>query len=222
GNDMKRSTTQAVLVALLVTLTTVTMSPGPNAFAQRRSDGVNQFQVDRLLGRISMRWNQFRRSLDSDFSRTRVSNNMSSQMTAFEDSIARFRERSRQRNEGAEEVRDLLTQAGGINGYVRSRRMGGPVTDQWTLLRTDLDSLARYYNVTWQWDDRTSQVGWGNPGGGNRDENRLRGTYRLDASRSQNVAEVIRREARGLPVQQQERIARRMDSPEVMAIERQG
>ena len=214
---MKRSTTQAVLVALLVTLTTVTMSPGPNAFAQRRSDGVNQFQVDRLLGRISMRWNQFRRTLDSDFSRTRVSNNMSSQMTAFEDSIARFRERSRQRNEGAEEVRDLLTQAGGINGYVRSRRMGGPVTDQWTLLRTDLDSLARYYNVTWQWDDRTSQAGWGN-----RDANKLRGTYRLDASRSQNVAEVIRREARGLPVQQQERIARRMDSPEVMAIERQG
>jgi len=100
--------------------------------------------------------------------------------------------------------------------------MGGPVTQQWTLLRTDLDSLAGYYNVDWRWDDRASQGGFGNPGGGNREANRLRGTYRLDSSRSQNVADVIRREARGLSVQQQERIARRMDSPEVMAIERQG
>ena len=219
---MKRSMTQLILIGLLVTLTTVTMSPTPTAFAQRRSAGPNQFQVSRLLSQISMHWNQFKRSLDSDFSRTRVSNNVSSQMTAFEDSITRFRQRSRQRNEGADEVRDLLTQAGVIDGYVRSRRVGGPVTDQWTLLRTDLDSLARYYNVVWSWDDRTSQGDWGNRGQGNREANRLRGTYRLDPSRSQNVADVIRREARGLSVQQQERIARRMDSPDVLAIERQG
>src|SRR6185503_3610303 len=106
--NMKKSTTQFVLVALLVTVTTITMSSGLTASAQRRPGGVNQMQVNQLLSRITMHWNQFRRSLDSDFTRSRVSNNMSDRMTAFEDAAGRLRERSRQRSAGAEEVRDLL------------------------------------------------------------------------------------------------------------------
>jgi len=215
---------QLILTALLIAMTAGVMSSGLTASAQQRSNGLSQMEVNRLLSRINMRWTQFRRTVDSDFSRTRTSNDMSSQLAAFEEASRRFSAQVRQRSEGENDVRDLLTQAGSIDSYVRNRRVGGPVTEQWNLLRSDLDSLARYYNVTWRWDDRTSQPGGGNAGQGNRGgfRNNLRGTYRLDPSRSDDVTAAIRREGRSLTPQQQERLARRMDSPEVLAIERQG
>jgi hypothetical protein len=222
---MKKTTKKIVLLTLLVSMMTITLSSGLTVSAQRQTGqtgGVNLVQVDRLLSRISTRWYQFRRTLDSDFTRTRVSNNMTSQLSAFEDANRSLRSRLRQRDEGSNEVRELLRQAGIIDSYVRSRQVGGSVTEQWNLLRTDLDSLARYYSIAWSWDDRTYQPGGGYRGQGNREANRLRGTYRLDPSRSEDSLAVIRREARSLPPQQQERIARRMDSPEVLAIDRQG
>ncbi|HEV8484012.1 MAG TPA: hypothetical protein VGV87_10755 [Blastocatellia bacterium] len=185
----------------------------------QRPPGVNEVEVNRLLFRMQGRWSQFRRTLDSDFNRTRTSNNLNSQLTAFEEASRRFREQLRQRSEGPNDVRDLLTQAGSIDSYVRSRRLDGPVTTQWNLLRSDLDSLARYYTVAWRWDDRTYP---GYPGQGNRAANMLTGTYRLDPSRSDDIPAVIRRETRSLPQQQQERLARRLDSPEALAIARQG
>src|SRR5258706_16296705 len=59
-----------------------------------------------------------------------------------------------------------------------------------------------------------------------RGANLLRGTYSLDTSRSEDASAVVMRATRGLPSQQQERVrqmlTRRMESPEVLAIDRQG
>jgi len=218
-----RATTTIVSIALLVALTTIPIGFVVSASAQQ-SGGASRVQVDSLLRRIDMRWNQFRRSVDSDFNRTRTSGDLGSQLRAFEDASSRLRERVRQRSEGANDVRDLLTQAGSIDSLMRSGRVSEPASQQWNLLRSDLDSLARYYNVAWSWD--RTQPGLGNSGRGNREANNLTGTYRLDLSRSDDVSAVVNRSTRGLSTQQQERLrevlTRRMDSPEVLAIERQG
>ena len=70
---------------------------------------------------------------------------------------------------------------------------------------------------------------YGNPRQGDRrwnNSNALTGTYRLDSSRSDDVSVVVQRGTRGLSPQQRERVrdvlSRRMESPEVLAIERQG
>jgi hypothetical protein len=219
-----RATTTIVSIALLVALTTIPIGFVVSASAQQ-SWGASRVQVDSLLRRIDMRWNQFRRSVDSDLNRTRTSGDLGSQLRAFEDASSRLRERVRQRSEGANDVRDLLTQAGSIDSFMRSGRLSQPASQQWNLLRSDLDSLAGYYNVSWRWENRT-QPGRGYPGRGNRESNTLTGTYRLDPSRSDDVSAVVARSTRGLLPQQQERLrevlTRRMDSPEVLAIERQG
>src|SRR5258706_11848450 len=120
---MRSTIKNIVSFALLVTLTTVPLGFGLTASAQQGSWGTDQMQSDRLLSRIETRWNQFRRSVDSDLNRSRTSNDFSSQLTGFEEALRRLRERPRERNQGANGVRDLLAQAGGIDGYVRSRQV---------------------------------------------------------------------------------------------------
>lgn len=218
-----------VLLAVLVIQTTIGLGFGPPASAQRRSAGVNEQEVDRLLSRLELHWSQFRRGVDSDFNRNR-SSDLSSQLSAFEEAERRLRERSREGRESANDVRDLLRQAGSIESSLRDRRSIGVVSQRWNLVRSDLDSLARYYNVAWRWDNYAGggrQDDQNNPRGpGIGGPNVLTGTYRLDPSGSDDVEAVVRRSTRSLPTDQQERlrqvITRRLQSPEALAIERRG
>jgi hypothetical protein len=61
---------------------------------------------------------------------------------------------------------------------------------------------------------------------GQRNSGQLTGTWRLDVSRSDNADDVVERAIRGLPAGEQqrarERVTRRLDAPDVIAIEQRG
>ena len=112
---------------------------------------------------------------------------------------------------------------------------------EWNYLRTDLNSLARIYSVSWNWNripdygSTTGTGGYGTGGygtggyGGGRGRGfdaRLTGTYRLNRTLSDDVNAVLDRSDDAYTTAQRDRVRRnlerRLSSPEMMAIEKTG
>lgn len=225
-----RRTRQLFSATLLVALTMTSMSTGPNAFAQQRAYRVTYQQVDQLLGRIESRTAQFRLSLDAALDRTRIDgtrqeDNINEFVRAFETATVSLRDRFRGRRDVAGDVSEVLNRAARIDSFMRRNNLGATAEADWRALRSDLDVLAGYYDVTWRWDGPTPTTG-GNWPGRNREANRLTGTYRLDPARSDNVWKAAGRATRGLTPEERERlrqrISNRLSAPEMLAIERRG
>jgi outer membrane lipoprotein SlyB/head-tail adaptor len=202
---------------------------------QQRAYRVTEQQVDQLLGRIESRSSQFRRSLYDALNRTpidgtRQEDNINEFVRNFETATATLRDRFRGRRDIADDVREVLNRAAYIDGFMRRHNLAASAEEDWRALRSDLDVLADYYNVTWGWDNNASTPGRGTPGrdwpGRNSAANRLTGTYRLDATKSDDVWRVAQRTTRGTSEEERQRlrnlIERRLAAPEMLAIERRG
>jgi outer membrane lipoprotein SlyB len=94
--------------------------------------------------------------------------------------------------------------------------------------------LASSYNIAWNWNNASRQDnrGYGNNRGNDSNRGsyvgdaRMTGTYRLNTSRSMDAREVVERAVRDLPTEQRQRVTeallRRVESPDVIAIEKRG
>ena len=91
---MKLKIRHSLIAVLLVTQIGVLWG-AREAVAAQRQTRVSEYQVRQLLGRIDLRWNTFRRSLQAYFDQNRVGNNMAENVTAFEAAKASFRDRLR-------------------------------------------------------------------------------------------------------------------------------
>ncbi|HLL76780.1 MAG TPA: YMGG-like glycine zipper-containing protein [Pyrinomonadaceae bacterium] len=208
-----------------------TMTGGP-VFGSQRAYRVTDQQLDTLIRRIETRTDNFRTALDRSLDRTRYDG------TRTEDDINRFvrdfeqatdtlRSRFGSRTSVAGDVENVLRQATLIDSFMRRNRMNQRAENQWSLLRTDLNELASTYSVAWNWDNPNTLPGPVNsfPGGTNA-ANRLTGTYRLDVSRSEDPRAVAQRATANLPTNQRqrvyERLIERLESPEMLAIDRRG
>ncbi|MEW6209761.1 MAG: hypothetical protein AB1631_15465 [Acidobacteriota bacterium] len=209
----------ALLVALIIT----TAGSVPSVSAQQRAYRATDQQVRLLLRRIESRSTLFRQSLEAAlyrnrFDRTRPENNIIGFVRDFEASVARFKEYFDQRRESDDDAREVLNRAAYIDGFMRRQSLTPAAEGDWIRLRLDLNLLARYYNVVWHWDNQPYSPGSA--------ATRLTGTYRLDAARSDSASRVASEATRGLPLQQSQRlrriITRRLESPEMIAIERNG
>jgi hypothetical protein len=216
---MAKQFLSAILMAAL-SIAAVTTSSS----AQQRPYRINeQAAVDRLLGRIESRSSQFRQSLyaaldQSRIDGTRREDNINEFVANFETATRTLRDRFNQRRDVASDLNALLTQAASIDRFMGRQRLASTAERDWIALRADLNELARYYSVAWQWDP------W--PNRGPVAANRLTGTYQLDRARSDRVGRAARIATRGLSAEQQQRVrdmlSRRLEAPEMLAIERNG
>jgi hypothetical protein len=189
-----------------------------------------------MLRRIDIRTGQFRQSLvnaldQSRIDGTRQEDNINDLVRNFEVSVSTLRDRFRQRRDVASDVNEVLNQAAIIDRFMRRNRLASNAEQTWTGLRSDLDQLAGFYNVTWRWDTENQ----GNPGPGRYDgttgrggrfTDRFTGTYSIDSSRSDRVGRMAKIATRGVSPEEQQRlrdmISRRLEAPEMIAIDRQG
>ncbi|HXG64048.1 MAG TPA: hypothetical protein VNO70_03010 [Blastocatellia bacterium] len=222
---MIRNMKNAWLAALAVFQVVMLSSAGFSALAQQRAYRVSDQQVETVLRRIETRTDAFRSSLMSalDQSRldtTRREDNINQFVADFEAATDRLRDRFDNRQSVAADVRDVLDRAAYIDDFMQRHRLAYRAEQDWNLVRSDLNLLANYYNVTWRWD---SPAGRGFP---TRAANRLTGTYRLDESRSDRIQDVIDRATSGLSADERQRLTnrltRRLEAPEMIAIERSG
>jgi hypothetical protein len=121
------------------------------------------------------------------------------------------------------DIQTLLDHAAYLNAFVANNQLSGRAETDWTLVRTELDQLASAHNVAWNWS--TSYPGnQSGPIYGQTGE--LTGTYRLNVSQSGNARTAADVATRNLPAGQRQRaydaLVRRLDAPDVLAIDRRG
>lgn len=189
----------------------------------------NQRNMAALLSRIETQTNAFAANLDGSLDRsnidgTRLEDEVNQYVRDFQSATDRLRDNFQNRRDVTPDVNEVLARANYINDFLaRNRaqlnaRRGTQLQRSWSLLRADLNTLARNYNVAWNWDRPNNYPS------NNNTNSYWTGTYRLNTSRSENINTVADREAyyvRGRNNRQQVRdqIYNRLATPDQLALD---
>jgi hypothetical protein len=196
-------------------------------------------QVRNLLARIETRTDTFKREVDLSLDRsplnsTNREDRISEFVAEFETATDAMRRGFDSNRNVSSEVNEVLNRANFINRFMTRNRLSTRAQSEWSALRTDLDSLARLYTVSWNWN-RVPDYGTGGGyrtgtgtgyGRGGGFDSRLTGTYRLNRTLSDDINAVLDRSGNVYATDQRDRVRRnlerRLASPETIAIEKNG
>jgi len=191
--------------------------------------GINDRQVDSLLRRIDTRAESFKRSLDraldeSKFDGTQREDEINRFVSVFNDNTKRLRERFDDRNSVAADVEKVLNSAASINNFMLRHSLNTSTQYDWSLLRTEMEELARVYNVSWNWHTPSPNVG--TFAGSYTGDALLTGTFRINISRSDDPRVVAQKITYRMTQKNRQRvedlIVNRFAPAEVIALERHG
>ncbi|HSI87518.1 MAG TPA: hypothetical protein VK918_00550 [Pyrinomonadaceae bacterium] len=193
-------------------------------------------QMRNLLTQLERKTDVYKRQMDNALNRSRWNDTAREEriediIDGFENSTDRLKERFEARETVVQDANDVLMQGAYIDRFMRNNAFTRPAQNQWNSIRTDLNTLASYYRVSWNWNQQlppyqpyrwetTPGTGgiWGNA--------QLTGTYRLNTAASDNVATVVRQSIGNYNVNQrtrvQQNLERRLNSPEMIVIDQSG
>ncbi|HVE59354.1 MAG TPA: hypothetical protein VNB22_21270, partial [Pyrinomonadaceae bacterium] len=194
----------------------------------------NQVQV--VINRIETGTDSFRQQIERVY---RFRNNDSQQkdqivayVNDFETSTDNLKNSFTSRRSSSNEVQDVLSRAAFIENFMRNNRGASRAQNQWNLVRSDLDTLAGYYRVSWNWNNvptyPTTPTYPGNTNNPRGFDARLTGTYRLNTAQSDVVSTVIDKAIannnydanRGDRIRRN--LERRLASPDTLVIQKTG
>ena len=189
---------------------------------------LSDFQMRQLIDRLNVRSTTFSRNLRQDL--TRSSNRypldeVRRQLSDFETALVQLRNRVNSRQSGSSDAQNVLDRAAYLNNFIADNQLSYQTENNWTSLRTDLDQLAGAYSIAWNWSNvpGNDYPGGNFPGGSRRD---LNGTFRLNASRGDDVRTAVDNATRNLSLAERQRVydslLRRFDPPQMIAIDRRG
>lgn len=185
---------------------------------------LSDLQLRQLVQRIETRTTTFSRNLRRDLNRRAVNDRYSidevrRQLSSFETEVVQLRSRVNTRRVSSGDVNELLQNAAFLNSFVSDRQLSNQTENNWTALRPELDRLANAFNVAWNWS--TIPGGSGFPSSGD-----LTGTYRIASSQSDDARRAVDDATRNLPQAERQRVydslLRRLDPPQMLAIDRRG
>jgi uncharacterized protein YcfJ len=188
---------------------------------------LNDFQMRQLVDRLNTRSATFSRNLRNDLNRGTYNDRSSAdevrrQLSDFETALTQLRNRVNSRQSSSSDARNVLDRAAFLNNYITNRQLSYQTENNWTTLRTDLDQLASAFNIAWNW----STYPGGNTGGGGYGRRDLTGTFRLNSSRGDDVRTAVDNATRNLSLAERQRVydslLRRLDPPQMLAIDRRG
>src|SRR6185503_9835922 len=147
-NKSKRTMSVLILFALAII--------GVSAQAQQQSSRSTDRQVTGILQRLERSANRFRSNLNlalinGRIDQTRPQNDINSFEPAFSTAMDQFRDKFTHRQAGASDVQTILQKGSLVHGFMTRNRLNSQVQNDWTAVRTDLNSLASAYGIGWQW-----------------------------------------------------------------------
>lgn len=187
----------------------------------------SQAEMRALLTRLETNTDNFRMTLDrrldnSRWNNTNTEDSVSMYVAEFENATDDLRNNFNMNRATASDATEVLNNGWYIDRFMRQNRLGAQVETQWRDIRTDLDTLARSYSVSWNWMQTTPPFPadrWSM----NRFDSRITGTYRLNTALSDNVEMAITRALSGnVADRQRQNLERRLMSPENLAIQMRG
>jgi hypothetical protein len=207
-----------------------------NAFGQIRPYRVTDRQVQTLLNRVATRTDSFRQQVERiNNNNSQIKEDLTTSVDDFGNATDNLRNNFTSRNSTKEDVQDVLNRASYINNLLQNNRVNITVQNQWNLIRTDLNSLANYYRVSWNWNTTPNNPTYPTNNNSNYPTNnprnfdaRLTGTYRLNTSLSDNVNTAIDRAVSTINNNSNQRdrvqrnLERRLTAPDVLAIDKRG
>lgn len=133
---------------------------GPGIQAQQQTNRNNTRQVGNMLQRLERSSSRFRNSLNvalvqGSVDQTRPQNDVSTFESGFELAVKQFRDQFTRRLAVAADVESILQKASPINSFITQNTLDPRVQNDWTSVRTDLNTLASAYGVSWQWNELT-------------------------------------------------------------------
>ncbi len=185
-------------------------------------------QVRTVIIRVETRTNTFKNQINRWESRnnSQFRDQIADYVNDFEASTNILSNSFTSRRSTSVEVQEVLNRAAVIDGFIRESRVNNATRNQWNLIRSDLNILAGYYRVSWNWE--TVPTYPNNPNNPRGFDARLTGTYRLNTSLSDNVSTVVNREITDIRynANQRERVRRNLErrlmSPDSLVIEKRG
>ena len=216
-----------ITLAVILTFSLAGFGGDVGASAQQRAYRMSEAQMRRLLQRIETRADRFSNSLTNALDRSRVAgtrreDEVNRLLTDFEYATDQLRDRFNRNASTSTDVEAVLQRAALLDAFMRNNRLANPAERQWTVLRGDLDQLARNYSVAWNWNNVPTPGGVFAPGY----DAMATGTYRLNVAQSDNPRAVANNATRGLNRNVRQRISdslvRRLEAPEMLAVERRG
>jgi len=195
---------------------------------------LNDAQMRQLVQQLNYRAVTFSRNLRNDLNRgndrysrgnDRTSaDEIRTHLSEFESALVQLRNRVNSRQSTQSDARDLLEHASYLNRYLTDRQFSYQTENNWNVLRQDLDRLASAYNIAWNWSNVPSDTNYGGNYGGTRRD--LNGTFRLNTSRGDDARAAVDAATRNLSLAERQRVydslLRRLDPPQMLAIERRG
>jgi hypothetical protein len=192
---------------------------------------VSDSNVQTLLTRIETNTDSFKRAIDRSLDRSRVNNTNSEDsinnfISEFENATDRLKQKFNARQSVGSDVEDVLMRANSIEGILKDYRLSNNVQRLWSDVKNDLNMLAGYYSVSWDWNRQNNPINPNYPSNSRRGfDSALTGTYRLNLRQSDNIREVIDRELRTTSTATQNdrlrtSLERRLQSPDIIAIEK--
>src|SRR6201988_608982 len=193
---------------------------------------LSDFQMRQLIDRLNFRSATFSRNLRQDLARASYNDRYSldevrRNLSDFETALAQLRNRVNSRQSSSSDARNVLERAAFLNSFLNSRQLSYQTENSWNTLRPDLDQLASAFNIAWNWSNYPGSGGYpsggGYPGGSRRN---LTGTFTLNASRGDDVRRAVDDATRNLSLAERQRVydslLRRLDPPQMLAIDRRG
>jgi len=193
---------------------------------------LSDFQMRQLVNRLNLRSTTFSRNLRNDLNRAsyndRSVDEIRRQLSDYETALTQLRNRVNSRQSSSSDARNVLDRAAFLNNYLTNRQLSNQTENSWNTLRPDLDQLASAFSIAWNWSTYPGGNTGGYQGGNNGGYGRrnLTGTFTLNSSRGDDVRRAVDDATRNLSLAERQRVydslLRRLDPPQMIAIERRG
>ena len=209
----------------LATAYNLTWQWGSGGPTGSNSGNLTGIQLRQLVQRIDNRTATFSRYLRQDLNQRDVNDRSSldrvrQQLSSFETSIAQVRDRVNTRQISSSDVSALLDNAAFLNRYIANRQLSYQTENSWSQLKPDLDSLASAFNLSASWSTSPGNDGYPSRRGD------LTGTYRIAPNQSDDARRAVDDATRNLSQAERQRVydslVRRLDPPQMLAIDRRG
>jgi hypothetical protein len=142
----------SMLIAFAFFIITMSTQGQPSRSTERQA-GVILQRIERGSIRFhnSLRAALAQRRIDQ----TRSQNNINVLQGNFEEATSQFRAQLAARQADEADVLNVLQTASLVNSFMGRNRLNPRVQNDWSAVRTDLNSLASIYGLSWQWNRDT-------------------------------------------------------------------
>src|ERR1043166_2150976 len=150
-----RPVKRTLFLSLLLALVTAAMAT--SAMAQF---GTNDSAIRDTVRRIQTRTDSLQRAVQNaaDRNNYRV-DDINRMILDFENAANQLDRRLGSRRASTADAQTLLDRGAQIDTFFMNNRLGAGSRREWEAIRTDLDQLAGYYNLSTRWGTRTTRRG---------------------------------------------------------------